>query len=169
MSRLVPTAVAIFLLVPGSALAQKTERTTETSPVTFELTSAACPNLPAGTTIKGQGTLTSVTWTTKRRGVTTVTNSSIAPGTATDQAGNQYTFLYSNQILVSNASKRKKQVYSGTMIDLFDLKGTGPATLSNGFLAKFKTDFSGHDSLRPIDSFGDPIDFKAIQPHCDPL
>jgi hypothetical protein len=167
MSRLVLIAVAIFLLLPGSALAQKTQRKTETAPVTFQLTSASCPNLPAGTTITGQGTMTSVTWTTKRRGVTTVTNSSLAPGTATDQAGNQYTFLYSNQILVSNKAKRK-QVFTGTMIDLFDLKG--PATLSNGFLAKYRTDFSGNnDSLRPIDAFGDPIDFKAIQPHCDPL
>jgi hypothetical protein len=169
MSRLVPTAVAVFLLLPGSALAQKAERKTETAPVTFELTSAGCPNLPPGTTIKGQGTLTSVTWTTKRRGVTTVTNSSVAPGTATDQAGNAYTFFYSNQFQVSNTAKRKR-VFSGTMVDLFDLRGAGPATLSNGFFAKYRTDFSGkNDSLRPIDAFGDPIDFKAIQPRCDPL
>jgi hypothetical protein len=168
MSRLVPTAVAVFLLLPASALAQKTERTTESGPVTFELTSAGCPNLPAGTTIKGQGTLTSVTWTTKRRGVTTVTNSSLAPGTATDQAGNQYTFLYSNQFQVSNTSKRKR-VYSGTMIDLFTLEGAGAVKLSNGFLAKYRTDFQGNESLRPIDAFGDPIDFEAIQPRCDPL
>jgi hypothetical protein len=167
MSRLVLFAVAILaLLLPTAALAQRTQREIETSPVTFELTSAACPNLPAGTTIKGQGTLTSVTWTTKRRGVTTVTNSSVAPGTATDQAGNPYTFLYSNQFIVSNTRKKSRR-YAGVMIDVFELKG--PAPLSNGFLAQYRTDFKGNDTLRPIDAFGDPLDFEAIQPHCDPL
>jgi hypothetical protein len=167
MLRLVLSAVAILALaVPASAPAQRTERKTETSPVTFEITSAACPNLPAGTTINGQGTLTSVTWTTKGRGVTAVTNSSLAPGTATDQAGNQYTFLYSNQFTVSNTRKKPK-VFTGGMIDLFTLDG--PAKLSNGFLAAYRTDFKGHDRLRPINAFGDPIDFATITPHCDPL
>ena len=167
MLRLVPSAVAMLALaLPASALAQRTERTTETSPVTFEITSAACPNLPAGTTIKGQGTLTSVTWTTKRRGITAVTNSSLAPGTATDQAGNQYTFLYSNQFTVSNTRKKPKR-FTGGMIDLFSLDG--PATLRNGFLAGYRTDFQGHDRLRPINAFGDPIDFATITPRCDPL
>jgi hypothetical protein len=167
MSRLVLSAVAIVALaLPASALAQKTQRETETTPVTFEITSAACPNLPAGTTIKGQGTLTSVTWTTKRRGVTVITNSSLAPGTATDQAGNAYTFLYSNQFTVSNTRKKPK-VFTGGMIDLFNLDG--PAKLSNGFLASYRTDFQGHDRIRPIDAFGDPIDFAKLEPRCDPL
>lgn len=167
MSRLVLFAVAILALVlPASALGQKVERETETTPVTFEIASAACPNLPAGTTITGQGSLTSTTWTSKRRGVTTVINTSVAMGTATDQAGNASTWVYSNQFLVAG-TRKKSRTFSGTMIDVFELKG--PTPLSNGFLARYRTDFKGHDTIRPIDAFGDPIDFKAVSARCDPL
>ena len=133
--------------------------------MTFEITSAACPNLPAGTTIKGQGTLTSVTWTTKRRGVTVITNSSLAPGTATDQAGNSH-FLYSNQFTVSNTRKKPK-VFTGGMIDLFNLDG--PAALRNGFpRATARTSRATTGSGRSTRS-AVPIDFATIPPHCDPL
>jgi hypothetical protein len=168
VKRFVTATVAITaLLLPGSALA-KTKREVGTSPVNFTLTSDTCSNLPPGTTINGTGTMTSITWTTKRHGLTTVTNSSLAPGTATDQAGNQYTFLYSNQFHVSNTRARRK-VYSGPMIDVFTLQGAGPVKLSNDFLARFTTDFKKRQSYRPIKSFGDPIDFKTAQAHCDPL
>jgi hypothetical protein len=168
MLRLVPSAVAVLaLLLPASALAQKkVDRETQTSPATFQITSAACPNLPAGTTITGQGTLTSTTWTSKRRGVTTVINTSVASGTATDQAGNASTWVYSNQFFVLNTRKKARK-FSGTMIDVFELKG--PTPLSNGFLARFRTDFAGHDVLKPIDEFGDPYDFAAGEARCDPL
>ena len=49
--RLMYPLLSVALALPASALAQKTQRETETTPVTFEITSAACPNLPAGTTI----------------------------------------------------------------------------------------------------------------------
>ena len=174
MKRLVPAAVAVaVMLLPGTAQAKRTERTIETKPVeTFTIKSADCSELPPGTTITSTGgTLTEITWTTKRRGLSTVTNSELAPGTATDQAGNQYTFLYSNQSRVSNTRRRPK-VYKGIMIDVFTLQGTGPATLSNGFLAKFTTDLTPTFDLfrlRPIDAFGDPIDFETVTAHCDPL
>lgn len=168
MKRLVTGAVAIaVLLTPCGALA-KTKRRVETSPATFTLTSATCPNLPPATTITGTGTLTSITWTTTRHRRTTVINSSLAPGTATDQAGNHYTFLYSNQFRVSNTRAHRK-LYSGFMVDIFTLQGTGPAQLSNGFLARYRTDFKNLQSFRPIDAFGDPIDFPTGQAHCDPL
>jgi hypothetical protein len=172
LKRLVPAAVAaVVMLLPGTAQAKRTERTTETRPVTIEIKSENCSELPPGTTITGTGTLTSITWTTKRRGHRTVTNSELAPGTATDQAGNQYTFLYSNQSRVSNTRRRPK-VYKGIMIDVFTLQGTGPATLSNGFLAKLTTDLTPTFDLfrlRPIDAFGDPIEFETVTAHCDPL
>jgi hypothetical protein len=169
LKRLVPAAVAaVVMLLPGAAQAKQTERKTETSPVTFVIKSENCSMLPRGTTINGTGTLTSITWTTKRRGHRTVTNSSVATGTATDQAGNQYTFVYSNQFRVSN-TKGRSRVYSGIMVDVFTLQGTGPATLSNGFLANFTTNFGDLTRIRPIDAFGDPIDFEALAAHCDPL
>ena len=168
MKRVVTGAVAIaVLLMPTGALAQ-TQRQIETSPVTFTLSSATCPNLPPGTTIKGTGTLTSITWTTTRHGRATVTNSSLAPGTATDQAGNQYTFLYSNQFRVTNRHAHRK-LYSGIMVDVFTLQGAGPAKLSNGFLARYRTDFKKVQRFSPIDAFGDPIGFLTGQAHCDPL
>ena len=156
------------MLLPGIAQAKRTERTIETTPVTFEIKSENCSMLPAGTTVNGTGTLTSTTWTTKRRGHRTVTNSSVAPGTATDQAGNQYTFLYSNQFRVTKRRARAK-VYSGTMVDVFMLQGTGPATLSNGFVANYTTDLGDLQRIRPIDAFGDPYDFDAEAARCDPL
>jgi hypothetical protein len=170
LKRLVPVAVAaVVMLLPGTAQAKPTERTIETTPVTFEIKSEHCSMLPPGTTINGTGTLTSITWTSKRRGHRrTVTNSSLAPGTATDQAGNQYTFLYSNQFRVSNTRARRK-VYSGIMIDSFTLQGTGPATLSNGFLANYTTNLGDLQRIRPIDAFGDPFDFEAGTARCDPL
>ena len=169
MKRLVPAALAaVVMLLPGTAQAKRTERTTETRPVTIEIKSENCSMLPPGTTITGTGTLTSITWTTGRRKHRTVTNSELAPGTATDQAGNQYTFLYSNQFRVSN-KRARRQVYSGIMIDVFTLQGTGPATLSNGFLANYRTDLGDLQRLRPIDAFGDPIDFRSVTAHCDPL
>jgi hypothetical protein len=168
VKRVVTGAVAIaLLLMPAGAFAQ-TKRQVETSPVTFTLTSATCPNLPPATTITGTGTLTSITWTTTRHGRAIVTNSSLAPGTATDQAGNQYTFLYSNQFRVTNRHPHRK-LYSGIMIDVFTLQGTGPAKLSNDFLARYQTDFKNVQRFSPIDAFGDPIDFPTGQAHCDPL
>jgi hypothetical protein len=149
LKRLVPAAVAaVVMLLPGTAQAKRTERTIEITPVTFEILSANCSKLPPGTTLNGTGTLTSTTWTTKRRGHRTVTNSSVAPGTATDQAGNQYTFLYSNQFRVTNTRARPK-VHSGIMIDVFTLNGTGPAALSNGFVANYKTDLGDLQRIRP--------------------
>ena len=137
--------------------------------MTIELKSENCSMLPPGTPVTGAGTLTSITWTTKRRGHRIVTNSELAPGTATDQAGNQYTFLYSNQSRVAN-TRRRPEVYTGIMIDVFTLQGTGPATLSNGFLANYTTDFTPDlFRLRPIDALSDPIDFKTVTAHCDPL
>jgi hypothetical protein len=168
MKRVVTVAVAIAVLVtPGGAWA-KTKRQVETSPVKFTLTSATCPNLPPGTTITGAGTLTSITWTTTRHRRTTVTNSSLAPGTATDQAGNQFTFLYSNQFRVAN-TRAHRRVYSGVMVDVFTLQGPGPAKLSNGFLARYRTDFKNLQRFIPLDAFGDPIEFSTGQAHCDPL
>jgi hypothetical protein len=167
--RLVPAAVAaVVLLLPGGAQARRTERTIESAPVSFEIKSENCSKLPPGTTINGTGTLTSTTWTTKRRGRRTVTNTSLASGPATDQAGGQYTFLYSNQFQGSN-TRRRSRVYSGVMIDVFTLQGTGPAPLSNGFVADYTTDLGDLQRIRPIDTFGDPFDFKAFAARCDPL
>jgi hypothetical protein len=163
------TVAAAALLLPGSAAAGDWTTTVESFPADFELTSEQCPNLPEGTTITATGTGTSITKTrTDRRGVTTVFNSSIAPGRATDQDGNRYRFLYSNQFRVTNA-KPGPLPYSGIMVDLFVLRGHGPARLENGFIARITTDLGEMFTFDPIHAFGDPINFETGEAICDPL
>lgn len=169
VKRLALTAIAVVaLLSPSTATAAGWETTVERFDAGFVLTWGTCPNLPEGTTITGTGTGTSVTKTrTDRRGTTTVFNSSIAPGRATDQAGNRYRFLYSNQFLVSKASS--ESLFTGRMVDLFVLHGNGPASLRNGFLANITTDLGALFEFDPIFEFGDPIDFETGAAECDPL
>jgi hypothetical protein len=170
LKRLVLAACAVgALLVPGSAVAGGASTTIESFPADFTMSWQTCPNLPEGTTITGIGTGRSVTVTkTDRRGITTVFNSSIAPGRATDQDGNRYRFLYSNQFRVSNTTANP-DLYSGLMVDLFVLHGDGPANLRNGFLARITTDLGDLFLFDPIHAFGDPIDFETGEAICDPL
>jgi hypothetical protein len=161
--------VAVFavlvLVVPASAGA-KTKRQVDTGPVEIGISADTCSELPARTEITGAGTQTSITWTTKRAGRTSVTNSTVATGTATDQAGNQSTWVYSNQFWVANTRANKKR-YRGTMVDAFTLSGVTP--LSNGFLARYTTDLGELNRYTPVNAFGDQFDFSANVAHCDPL
>jgi hypothetical protein len=170
LKRLAFSAIAAAaLLVPGSAFAGGATTTIEPFPANFTMSWETCPNLPEGTTIDGSGTGRSVTITkTNRRGITTVFNSSIAPGTATDQDDNRYRFLYSNQFRVSNTIATP-DLYSGVMVDLFLLHGNGPANLRNGFVAEITTDLADLFLFDPIHAFGDPIDFETGEAICDPL
>ena len=80
----------------------------ERFPVSFVLSSDSCPNLPDATTIEGAGNETSTTRTkTNASGVTTIANTSIARGTASDQDGNTYVWLYSNTFRVSNSPRTR--------------------------------------------------------------
>ena len=125
----------------GGTTVVRSQITTFTSP----LTSATCPNLPAGTVITASGgTQTSVTTQrTDPTGVTTIHNTTTIRGTATDQNGNAYTFQYSNQFRISN-TVANPNVFSGLMTDVFVLSGTGSIGLNNGFVAELTitSDFS---------------------------
>jgi hypothetical protein len=152
-----------------SALAADGGATIDEFPVTFTMSSATCPNLPAGTTIEGAGTEKSITTTrTDEDGITTIQNASHATGTATDQAGNTYVFNYENNFRISN-SAASPGVFSGRMTDSFSLAGPGPATLQNGFQAIFTTDFTTFATFDPLNSRGDPLDFATGTAVCDPL
>jgi hypothetical protein len=138
-------------------------------PVTFTLSAATCPNLPAGTTIEGTGMEKSITTTrTDAGGITTIQNTSHASGTASDQAGNAYVFNYSNDFRISN-SAANPAVFSGRMTDSFSLAGQGPAMLHNGFQAIFTSDFATFAAFEPLNSRGDPLDFATGTAVCDPL
>ncbi len=158
-------AIAVFALGSGSALAVPPSKET----VGFVLTAASCPNLPTGTVITGTGTSTTVEIVTTHDGVTTVTNTTHAHGTATDQDGNTYRFNYSNHFRISNTGPTDP-VLSGVMVDSFSLAGNGPAQLNNGFRAVFTIDSStGAASFAELSSRGDPIDFGTGESRCDPL
>ena len=87
---------------------------------------------------------------------------------ATDQAGNAYVFDYSNEFRVSD-SVASPGVFTGTMSDHFSLGGSGPAKVSNGFLASLTTDLATFFTFEEINSRGDPIDFATGEEECDPL
>lgn len=161
-------AIAVFALASGSALAAPPSEDT----VEFVLTAASCPNLATGTVITGTGTITTVEIaTTDGNGATTVTNTTHASGTATDQDGNTYRFNYSNHFRISNTGPTDP-VLSGVMVDSFSLAGNGPAQLNNGFRAEFTLDFSTGfpvASFVELSSRGDPIDFETGEARCDPL
>jgi hypothetical protein len=140
---------------------------TET-PVTFTITAVQCPSLPAGTVLQGSGELRTIVNTHASRGITRQTTTAHASGTATDQAGNTYAWVYANQLNETNTPPSLD--WYGTMIDHFSLAGSGPAHIIAGFVAD-----SYHDTaftfwfLTPRSVVGDPIDFASLSAHCDPL
>ena len=170
MKRLAMTVGALTVSALAFAAANAAAGATiDEFPVSFTLTAASCPNLPAGTTVEGTGWEKSITNTrTDQKGVMTVTNTSHAFGTATDQAGNRYVWNYSNSFGVSNTGTADP-VFSGRMVDSFSLAGSGPAKLQNGFQAGFTTDFQTLFAFDELNSRGDPIDFTTGAAICDPL
>jgi len=141
---------------------------TET-PVTFTITAAQCPSLPAGTVLQGSGELRNIVNThTSGRGITRQTTTAHASGTATDQAGNTYAWVYANQLNETNTPPSLD--WFGKMIDHFSLAGSGPAHINANFVAD-----SYHDTaysfwfLTPQSVVGDPIDFTSLSARCDPL
>jgi hypothetical protein len=167
----IAAAVLVALVLTGSAVAAGGLPEIESLSPSFVLSSATCQNLPTGTTVTappGSGTGISITTTqTDRNGVTTIMNTTHEFGTATDQDGNAYVYVYANSYRVSNATD--PNVFTGQMTDHFSLSGPGPAKLNNGFTATFTTDFASLATFSPLESHGDPIDFATGTPHCDPL
>lgn len=167
MRLLVTAMVVTFTLADAAVVAADVD--VERSKVKFTLSSDACPNLRAGTTIKASGRQRSVTTTTTdANGITRVVNYSKAVGKARDQRGRKYRFDYRNSFAVTNTTATPAQ-YTGTMFDLFELTGRGPAKLENGFVAAYTTDLGESATYQPLYSFGDPIDFAAGTARCDPL
>ena len=95
----------------------------------------------------------------------TVQNQSNASGKATDQAGNEYAFSYSNHFKVTSIGP---EVFSGKMTDHFSLAGNH-IKLNNGFTATFTTNFVDLFEFEPSKEFGSPLDFATGAPLCDPL
>jgi hypothetical protein len=62
-----------------------------------------------------------------------------------------------------------ESLFIGEMVDLFMLRGSGPAELRNGFVANLTTNVDDVFIFDPISEFGDPIDFVTGAAICDPL
>jgi hypothetical protein len=121
-----------------------------------------------GTVLTGTGIGKSITLVRSGPGgVTTVMNTTRDQGTATDQDGNTYVFSYSNSFRVSN-SAASPETFTGLMTDHFSSAGSGPATLSNGFVAAIQTDFITFN-FDVMSSHGDPLTFPEGSVACDPL
>ena len=109
--------------------------TTNTQEVEFTINWENCDELQEGSTIEGTGTLVSATVENVRRnGVAVARNSSLAVGTATDQAGNTYSWSYDNRFHAMSSADDPSS-FTGTMVDEFLLAGDGPEHLHNGFVA----------------------------------
>ena len=162
---LVPAILVIALVtaLPAGASPVRTPRD-------FELSWVTCPNLPTGTTLNGSGIESSITIErTNASGVTTIINATHTHGTSIDQDGNVYVFDYSNEFRVSN-TLASPDVFTGLMTDHFSNSGSGPAKLSNGFVANVTFGPGEFDfAVDPISSFGDPLDFDDGSARCDPL
>jgi hypothetical protein len=118
-----------------------------TFPVSFDLSSATCSQLPSGTVIHGEGT-----------GQFSATSSgtfhAVVNGTATDGAGNSWRFNYAqNARLVGDTGDAQ-------VVDHFNLTGNaGVLHLHSHFVIVFS-------------STGDPVEIKQVTGDsigCDPI
>jgi hypothetical protein len=143
------TAATVML---GLSIAPARAADVTVEPVTWQLSSETCSELPAGTTVDGSGTLRTVVTATADR-LLVIAH---AKGTATDQEGTTYRWIYSNELNTTAAST--------LIVDHFSLSGPGSARLSNGFVVRITG-----DALDVIHAHGDPLDFATFEAHCDPL
>lgn len=166
------TAIGGTALVPAVAGAHGrdgNDRAAPTSrPVQWTIDAASCGELPPGTVLVGDGTLTSRTKERIRNGIMTRRVVEHADGTARDQQGNTYHWAYDNELQVRN-SAATPMLFSGVMVDTFVLSG-GPASIDNGFEGTYVEDNSaGTFGIYPTSVSGDPFTFPSGPGRCDPI
>lgn len=146
--------------------------TTSDAPIVWAIPAGQCSAFPATATVTGTGTYTSVTKEkTNQDGTVTRIATAHAEGTATDNGGNTYSFLYDNHSWIQN-SVAAAGVFTGMMTDKFVLRGA-PLGLRVGFVARYSEGPGAAFSLEPISVMGDPIGFpyneSSAVNHCDPI
>jgi hypothetical protein len=136
---------------------------------TWEVRAETCDQLPDGAVITGEGhRFTSTEKMEDDDGSAVVTVTGVAFGTATDQEGNEYTWLYENVEKVTSSAD-DPGLYHGIMTDRFELIG-GPLDYENGFEAVVTDDLQGTVFMAlPLEVDGDPFDFDASTGRCDPI
>jgi hypothetical protein len=148
-------------------------RNTSTAPISWSIPAGQCSVFPADATVSGAGTITRFFEEKMHRdGTITRIYRDRAEGTATDGDGNTYRFTYDNSTRVRN-SAGNPDLFVGTMVDSFELKGRGPLRTRSGFIADYTESADlAHFSIIARRSYGDPIAFgdeTQFASHCDPI
>ena len=165
----VTAALAAAAMAAGSTMVRahdngaggdRSERSQQTVIVSraFTIPKGQCSQLPADVEVQGLGLERTTTVAEEIDGRLHYSRLSTISGTATDNFGGQYTFVYHNRL--ANAPIPG----SGIDIDTFKLTGKGAA---NGMSTFFRAKVT-------LDSGANPIGFEILEQngdpfHCDPL
>jgi len=160
----------VAILLSGAAAdaahaARKAAANPNSHPVSFTITSSQCSSVPAGANVQGNGFQTDIARVQVTGSVMREIITSHAYGTAIDQLGNTYVWSYSAE---QNATSSDGQNWAGSLVDHFSLAGNGPVHIVAGFVGSI-TYSATTFTITPSTVIGDPIDFAALSPHCDPL
>jgi hypothetical protein len=165
-------AATLTLTAAPASLAAENETTVTHTPVAWVIAGGpSCDQLEVGEVITGEGTITNrIVSHTGRDGLTTVHWYQIANGSAVDQNGHRYRWVYKNHENLVN-SLANPLLYTGTMTDSFNLVG-GPLAFSNGFIGTVTDDLGnlgGIFIVVPTSVTGDPLEFPSGPGRCDPI
>ena len=160
----------VAILLSGAAAdaahaARKAAANPNSHPVSFTITSSQCSSVPVGADVQGNGFQTDIARVQVTGSVMREIITSHAYGTAIDQLGNTYVWSYSAE---QNATSSDGQNWAGSLVDHFSLAGNGPVHIVAGFVGSI-TYSATTFTITPSTVIGDPIDFAALSPHCDPL
>jgi hypothetical protein len=127
----------------------------------FRIEAGQCPNLPAGLIVTGRG----VSRTISHESATGFNEFTVIKGLAKDNKNGRYRFTYHNTVTGPGPDG------VSLITDHFSLIGTGEASgLRSAFAAKIAFDSTGGITVfEPLFVIGEPIDFTAGTPICDPL
>ena len=179
--KLIVSLILVVLLavaVPAATAAGGPTTTVVHTTASFTIPAGQCPNLAPGQSVSGTGDRVVTTTTNVHgNGSSRTTIDDVVQGTATDNNGTQYTFLYTNSFSIDAPASGPARA---KMVDLFLLQspeghGANRNVLRAGFI--FRWSFTGADpfgvwppaDLHEVLTFGDPIVTETIAHVCDPL
>jgi hypothetical protein len=166
-----PLLIALMLLVgvPSASMASSDTSTSQIvrGEVEWTLPAGQCPSLQPEITVSGTGQRLQVITTTKKsNGQTEIIDNDFVTGTAKDNKGHSYSFVYTNQnrqLVPKSGSPIKVN-----MTDTFALSGNHKANnLNVDFIWSWtysppEPNFPPAHHWRKIFTLGDPL-------HCDPI
>jgi hypothetical protein len=171
-------ALMLAVAVPAATAAGGPTTTVVHSTASFTIAAGQCPNLAPGQSVSGIGDRVVTTTTNVHgNGSSRTTIDDVVQGTATDNNGTQYTFLYTNSFSINAPASGPARA---KMVDLFLLQsteghGANRNVLRAGFIWLWT--FTGSDpfagwpaaDLHEALTFGDPVVTETIEHVCDPL